>query len=89
MPIVAPAVEIIPHSRDRREVLRQEGPRAPGGGQILDRVPDTAQVNPARTPQPVRAGQERAHDGPFRIRQIASVMGRRESRILFATRKRP
>ena len=40
--IIAPTIEIVAHGRDRRKVLRQERPRAPGGGKILDRIPDPA-----------------------------------------------
>ena len=54
-PIVAPAVEIIPYRRDWWEIARQERPSASRGRDILDGIPDLAQVNFSRTSQTGRA----------------------------------
>ena len=74
--IIAPAVETVAHARDRRKVLRQERPCAPGGGKILDRIPDLAQLHLSRTPNAIATGKQWPHDLPFRIGQIAGTASR-------------
>jgi hypothetical protein len=54
--IVAPAVKVVTHRRCRGKVFRQERPRAARRRDILDCIPDPAQLHLSRTPKAVATG---------------------------------
>jgi len=69
-PDIAPGVEITPHRRGWREVLRQRPPLAAAAGDVEDGVHDVAHVGGARPTARFGGRDQRCHHSPLAVCQI-------------------
>lgn len=58
-PVIAPCIEIAPHRRDRRKVIGQHTPLAPGRRNVEDRVEHIAQTRLAWSVDGLGRGHQR------------------------------
>jgi hypothetical protein len=71
--VPVPQVEVLPDRAARRQVLRQRLPRAPRPQPVEDGVEYLADVHRARPPAALGRTDQRRHQRPFGIGQIARV----------------
>ena len=68
-----PLAEVMVNQSPWRKVVRNISPRAPGFGDILDRVEDLALFIARRSPKSPLLGKEGAQDFPFTVADVAVV----------------
>ena len=72
-PLIAPAIEVTLDRRARWAVIRQHPPLAAGAEHEQDAIEHLAEINLARSTEAAWRRQQRADDGPLRIRRIACI----------------
>src|SRR5262245_25772378 len=75
-----PATEVVMHRRPRRELTRQQPPRATTPEHVEDAVKDPAHRPLARPATRLRWWDERSQDRPFGIGEVRRIRQRRGHR---------